>query len=366
MSNDRDAARSVRAGPQSRPSSVHLTHRIVDHVLPATSGPGTAFHRPGRAISCIVAAAVGLGGCLPGGPSTGVSPVVARADSIARAAIASEQSIDPATFPERSVGVAPLMVQVTDPSLAPLGWGLADLLTTDLARSRELRVVERLNVDALMRELARSTGGRVESASAPRVGRLMGARQIVTGAIAQLPDSRLVVSTRVADVLRGEVRSAASPTMELDRILDAQKELAFALFDRLGVTLTPAERAAVEQRPTRNITALLAYSRGVRDEAFGNFASAAEQYREAVRLDPAFGQAQTKLQDAEVRIGEAAASGGGATGTIQEGDQLKRAASLAADAVNRPMLPPTADAADPSFRASTMQLVTLIIRVTIP
>jgi len=298
-------------------------------------------------------------GCLPPPGSGGLSPAVARADSVAQAAIRNEQAIDPATFPERSIGVVPLAVATRDTTLAALGWGLADLLTTDLARSRALQVVERVQVDALMRELDLAASGRVDSSTAPKVGRLLGARQLVTGAVTELPDSRLELNTRLADVVRGQVSGVASQAISLDLILDAEKALAFSLLDQLGVTLTPAERAAIEQRPTRNIAALLAYSRGVRDEALGDYRSAVNGYQDAVRLDPSFGQARTRLQGAQATVGDVPASGGAA-------EQLRRTVDLAAESINRGALPITSDAADAGFRASTQQLITLIIRLTIP
>jgi TolB-like protein len=300
-------------------------------------------------------------GCLPPtGGRTGVSPARLRADSLARQAIANERSINPATFPPRTVAVAPFAVAARDTSLSALGWGLADLLTTDLARSRTLVVVERMQIDALLRELRLAATGRVDSASAPQVGKLVGARQLVTGSINQMAATRLDIRTGVADVATGAVRASESSTIDLDAIFDAEKALAFSLFQRLGVTLTPAERAAVEQRPTRNVAALLAYARGVRDEALGNYDRAAGQYRDAIRLDPGFNQARAKLQTVERDIG--ASSGGSAAAQ----GQMRRALTLAAEPINRGALPPTSDAADPSFRSSAEQLVTIIIRITIP
>lgn len=311
----------------------------------------------------LAAALASLVACLPAVSPGGVSPAIARADSLARDAIRNERSIDPNTFPERSVGVAPLTVVSSDTALLALGWGLADLLTTDLSRSRELQVVERVQMDALLRELGMATTAQVDSSRAPRLGRLVGARRLVTGTVAQLPGDRIEMSTRIAEVMEGRVTGSGSATMELDRILDAEKELAFVVLDRLGVTLTPAERAAIEERPTRNIAALLAYSRGVREEARGDFGAAAEQYRDAVRIDPAFGQAQSRLQGAEQSMAEAlpappAASAGQ--------DQLRRAMELAAEPLAVTGLPIKSDAADPGFNANTRQLITLIIRVTIP
>jgi hypothetical protein len=76
----------------------------------------------------------------------------------------------------------------------------------------------------------------------------------------------------------------------------------YRTFTELGITLTPAERAAIEQRPTANIAAFLAYSRGVRYEVFGRFDDAAREYQAAAALDPAFVDASLRARDARQRV----------------------------------------------------------------
>lgn len=299
-----------------------------------------------------------LAGCAPPG-STGrsASPRLARADSIARAAIAAERTLDASALPSRAVGVVPLDVAVRDSALSSLGYGLADLLTSDLARARELVVVERLNVDALLRELSLARSGRVDSATAPRIGRLLGARRLVTGGVAQAPDDRLTIAARIADVSSGEMLAATTAAVSVDGILDAQKELTFVILDRLGVNLSPAERAAIDRRPTRNVAALLAYSRAVREESMGAYGRAAGGFAEAVRLDPGFTRARERLAEAQAMAGIASSEGDGS---------LQRALGLAGTPINRPSSPRVADAVDPGFRNNAQQLVSIIIRVSIP
>ncbi|MGH7579786.1 MAG: CsgG/HfaB family protein, partial [Gemmatimonadales bacterium] len=182
-------------------------------------------------------------------------------------------------------------------------YGLADLLTTDLARSGRLQIVDRLRLDAVLREIDLVESGRVDTATAPRVGRLVQARRLVLGSLTATPGGGLAIDARVADVASGEVRQAVSASAPLADILRAEKELAFRLFDQLQVTLTPAERGLVEQLPTRNVTALLAYSRGVRYEAEGRYGEAREAYQRAVQIDPAFRGAQERLESIDAEPG---------------------------------------------------------------
>jgi TolB-like protein len=115
-----------------------------------------------------------------------------------------------ARIPDRTVGVPPLAISASDTSIAALSYGLADLLATDLARSSRLTVVDRMRLDAVLRELKLANSGNVDAGTAPRVGRILGARRLVVGAVAQLPGGDLSINARVADVTTGGVAKAVS------------------------------------------------------------------------------------------------------------------------------------------------------------
>jgi tetratricopeptide (TPR) repeat protein len=257
--------------------------------------------------------------CTPSQPAE-VSPERQAAREAARSAIVNERSLDAATLPPQSLGIPPFQVSIVDTMLAALGYGLADLLTTDLARSAQLQVVDRLRLDAVLREIHLAESGRVDTATAPRVGKLIQARRLVLGGLGQIPGGDLSISAGIADVATGELREAVTATASLDAILPAEKELAFRLLDQLGVILSPAERSAVEQLPTKNIAALLAYSRGVRFELEGRYPEAKQEYQHAVQLDPGFQQAQEHLEGIETTPRELAPVQQASAGPVRAGD----------------------------------------------
>src|SRR5262249_43564462 len=84
----------------------------------------------------------------------------------------------------------------------------------------------------------------------------------------------------------------------LDQFFSLEKNLVLKMFQDLGVTLTTAERNAIEQRPTRSMAAFLAYSRGLELQDQGRFDEASRAYDNAVRLDPGFASAKQKGQEA--------------------------------------------------------------------
>jgi TolB-like protein len=65
--------------------------------------------------------------------------------------------------------------------LAPLSKGIADLLLIDLAQNTGIRVVERENIDRILAEQNLARDGRVDDATAARIGKLLGAKHMLTG-----------------------------------------------------------------------------------------------------------------------------------------------------------------------------------------
>ena len=124
-----------------------------------------------RRATLLALAAVGawLSACAP--PSALYGRRAAAADTLVRRAIAQESSINAANLPLNTVSVAPLRVITTDTAYASLGYGMAALLASDLARSARVTIVERLRVDAVLRELQLAQSGRVDTTTAPRIGR---------------------------------------------------------------------------------------------------------------------------------------------------------------------------------------------------
>ena len=334
----------------------------------------TARRPPAPVRVAMLASLVALGGACRTPATARVTPDrVAAAEAAAKQAIANERSLQVASFPERSLGITPFAVSSSDTTIAPLAYGLADILTTDLERSGQLQIVDRLRLDALLREVQLVEAGRVDPTTAPRVGKLVGARRLVIGALSQRPGGQLAIDARIADVATGVVQTGVSAAAPLADILAAEKELALRLLGQLGVNLTPAARAMIEERPTRNIAALLAYSRAVRFEVRGDYTRAAQEYRAALRLDPNFALAGDRL----TRLPGASpppslrADASDRSGAASSGPSIGRASAVAVDRLNPVFFSPLAGGpragagsiGDPTFPSQT---VIVLITITTP
>ena len=216
----------------------------------------------------------------------------------AKAHVRDEQRLATVAGTPNVVAVMPLSFSGPDTSLKALERGFAELLTVDLARSSRLTVVERMRIQAVVDELKLQQTGATDSSTHVRAGKILQAGRMVQGAILQ-SGQQLRVDAAVVDVPSTRVAGTTTDGRAVDQLLTLEKNIALGLFPQLGITLTTAERNAIEQRPTRSLAAFLAYSRGLLQEDEGRFDDADRFYREAIRLDPGFTAAQQRSQQAQ-------------------------------------------------------------------
>ena len=319
--------------------------------------------RPSRSLlprrASVLVVAILLAGCARGTARLRLTSP-APADSTARRALAAEQGATPAG--RGTLGVTPFRVPGAASRLGPLSYALADLLATDLARSAQLVLVERARLGEVLRELDLAGSGRVDSATAPRAGRLMQARRLVLGGLDSLPGGEVRLAVRIADVERGLLEEAIDARAPLTDVLAAEKALAFRLFEVLGVTLTPAERALVAARPTTSSDALFAYGRGVSAELAGDLPGAVAAFDRARAVDPGFRAAVERGAQAR------AAMRGTATAALLPGIRGVEAPVVnVVDRLNRPLdhittrTRPLGGVGDPAF-PSTIGTVVITVR----
>ena len=172
------------------------------------------------------------------------------------------------------------------------------MITSDLALVRTLRLLERLQIGALLDELKLGQSQRGDPTTAARVGRLLRAERMVQGVAFITPDGPVRLS---AAVVRGDgtVRSGAQANGTFKQLLDLEKQLVFSLAAELGIQLTDAERQRILRQGPRNLAAFLAYSEGLDAMDRGDYAAAARAFSAAVRADPNFQAAQQQQQTAE-------------------------------------------------------------------
>lgn len=215
----------------------------------------------------------------------------------AKDAVLRERELAARPSNPRTVAVLPLRFVGTDTSLRALERGFAELLTTDLGRSRQVTVVERARLQAILDEIALQRSAVSDATTSVRVGRLTQAGRLVSGTIAQLAGNTLRVDANVIDVSTSQSLRPVTGDEQLDELFALEKRIVLQLFEVMGVQLAPAERIALDQRPTRSVAAFLSYSNGLLAEDQGRYEDASRFFRDAIRIDPGFSGAQSKSQE---------------------------------------------------------------------
>ncbi|MFH1765565.1 MAG: CsgG/HfaB family protein [Gemmatimonadota bacterium] len=228
-----------------------------------------------------------------------------KARAMARDAVQNEETLAPAE-PE-TVGVLPFVVD-GDSVYHTLSVGLAHMLTTDLALLRRFPLVERVQLDALLRELELAPE-LIDPATAARTGRLMRASRMILGTVS-VPSG---ADTRLGGNIvleTGELTEALATEGALGDILSLEKEFALRIAESLGYQLSEAERQRILENQPASLAAFLAFSRGLFAEGLGDYEAAAAFYGEALRADPQYGDAQVRLRGAAgVGMGQAQIAG---------------------------------------------------------
>ena len=220
----------------------------------------------------------------------------------AASALANEQDIKADSLPANTVAVVDFNGAFVDSSLRPLAVGLAEFTANDLAKVRSLRVVERMKIDAVLQEMKMATSGAVDPASAPRVGRLLGGRNVVTGSLVGLGDERVRLDGVIVNTVDSSTTQTEPAEEDVLQIFKAQKALVFAIIADLGIHLTQAERDAISAVPTESYLALLSFSRGLEYKRVGMMPEAEAAFNDAVSADPGFGEARSAGATASASI----------------------------------------------------------------
>lgn len=104
----------------------------------------------------------------------------------------------------------------TDGRASNDGGVVAERVTTELVKTKKLKVVERKEIEKMLVELKLQSGGAIDQDSAKKLGKLLGADLVVVGTMVELPGNLLELNMRMASVGSGEAVGAVSGRVEKD------------------------------------------------------------------------------------------------------------------------------------------------------
>ncbi|HOT97014.1 MAG TPA: CsgG/HfaB family protein [bacterium] len=213
--------------------------------------------------------------------------------------LAQENAMEATPAPENSIAVLYFTNLSSNPEYIPLQKGLAEMIITDLAQVRSLQVVERARIQMLMDEMGLGQSGLVKEETAPRMGKLLSVRRVVQGAFAGTEQNQLQIDAALATLGVAAAAPAEKISGPLDDFYQLQKDLVFNLIDVMGLKLSRDEREAIQRIPTKNLTAFMAWCRGLDEEDQGQWQRAGEEYQRALEADPGFTAARQAVERTE-------------------------------------------------------------------
>jgi len=173
--------------------------------------------------------------------------------------------------------------------------GIAGMMISELSANSAARVVERQEIQRLLDEQNLGAQGRVDAATAAKIGKLVGARYVVLGTFIDFyGDFR--VDVRLVNTETSEIIKTESERMQRDHMFDIIRNVAARLMKDANLPALP--RQTSDQRMSRQVPteALTYYSRALLYQDRGQKEKAVEMFNRALTIFPEYAEAQEGLQ----------------------------------------------------------------------
>ncbi len=155
-----------------------------------------------------------------------------------------------ALLPAKSIAVLPLENLSDEKENAFFAAGIQDDLLSDLSKIKDLKVISRTSVMQYKSGLARNL---------KEIARQLGVRNVVEGSVRRSRD-RVRVSVQLIDARTDTHLWAEHYDRDLADVFAIQAEIAQQIADQLRSKLSPAEKAAIAERPTADPAAFALYT----------------------------------------------------------------------------------------------------------
>src|SRR6266545_4926022 len=191
------------------------------------------------------------------------------------------------SIPEKSVAVLPFENFSDNKENSYFGAAVQDEVLANLAKIADLKVISRTSVMQYKSDAARNLR---------EIGQALGVAHVVEGSVQRVAN-RVRVSAQLIDARTDAHLWAETYDRDVADVFAIQTEIAQAIANQLQAKLSPAEKSAIEERPTKDLAAYDLYlratvlywggwSNGAYAEA--SFFEAATLLNQAITRDPEF------------------------------------------------------------------------------
>lgn len=171
-----------------------------------------------------------------------------------------------------------------------LSKGIADMLITDLLKSGNIQLVERNDLQKIIKEHELSMTGLFEDKNSIKIGKLAQANKIVSGSYL-IVNSKLQINSKITDVETGKIEASFSTDGNENELFKLEKEIAYKLL----LKLTGVIPQNLEVPETKSLKALEYYYQGIDYLDSGKAEKAKQNFDNASNEDPFYVKPQKGL-----------------------------------------------------------------------
>ena len=174
----------------------------------------------------------------------------------------------------KSVAVLPFENLSKDEENAFFAGGVQDEILTDLAKIADLKVISRTSVMKYKSDLERNLR---------EIAKALGVSHVVEGSV-QRAGERVRVSAQLIDARNDTHLWAEHYDRDVADVFAIQTEIAQQIADQLQAKLSPAEKAAIAERPTADLVAYAYYTKAKEIDVWGDWEGAEKSLNRKVEL----------------------------------------------------------------------------------
>jgi tetratricopeptide (TPR) repeat protein len=216
---------------------------------------------------------------------------IADSQRFAKKAIENEKKMHTVKVDESTIAVCYYKDLSKNKELQGFQKGLAAMVISDLSKIKSLKVVERLRMQALLQEMKLGQTGIVDPITAPRIGRLAGAENLVVGTLS----GDILVTTTLASTNAGKIKGSTTATIAKSAFFEIPKKIVLDTAQILGIQLTAQEKTIIGAPQTKSYAAVIHYGLAIDALDAGHWKKAKNLFAQALMEDPQFELAKRGL-----------------------------------------------------------------------
>jgi TolB-like protein len=173
--------------------------------------------------------------------------------------------------------------------------GIPGMMISELGQNPAARVVDRDNIESLLKEQDLGKDGRVDAATAAKIGKLVGARYMITGTFVDLY-GHFRTDARIVDVETSEILKTVKSEGKREELFKLIQTLSEKLMSETKLPPLPKEVSQAVKARNVPTEALTLYSKALLYQDRGDKTKAAEFFRKAIETFPNYAEAQEGLK----------------------------------------------------------------------